>query len=288
MESRVFIRKDGEVAATGVADALPWWSFTKTVLAIALVRLSDQGRVSLDEVVDGMPYTPAQLLRHEAGLPDYGNLAGYHAAVEARMAPWPVEELLTAVEADRLRFEPGLDWAYSNIGYMLVARLIEKISQASLADTLADLVFNPAGLATARLVVTQADLADVCMGDALGYHPGWVYHGLVVGTATDAARLLRGLLSGNLVSPASLAAMLQHRALPQFRSENHPDPAYGMGLMMRATCPLDHPVGHSGGGPGSRIAVYQQLGATCAVWADTTSGIDPEAEVFYMLGNAVD
>ena len=274
------------MAATGIADPLPWWSFTKTVLAIALLRLSEQQRVSLDEGVEGMPYTPAQLLRHEAGLPDYGSLPGYHAAVDARMSPWSIDDLLTAVEADRLRFDPGLGWAYSNIGYLQVARLIEKISQGPLAVALADLVFIPAGLATARLAVTKADLAGVCMGDAVDYHPGWVYHGLVVGTATDAACLLRRLLSGHLVSPKSLARMLEHRALPQFRSETHPDPAYGMGLMMRATNPLAHPIGHSGGGPGSRIAVYAQQGTTCAVWAAETSAVDPEADVFQSFCNA--
>ena len=74
MEARVFIREDGEVDATGVSVLLPWWSFTKTALAIALLRLSEQGRVSLDEVVEGKPYTPVHLLRHEAGLPDYAEL----------------------------------------------------------------------------------------------------------------------------------------------------------------------------------------------------------------------
>ncbi|NGO54058.1 serine hydrolase domain-containing protein [Mesorhizobium camelthorni] len=103
--------------ATGVSVPLPWWSFTKTALAIALLRLSERGRVSLDEVVEGKPYTPVQLLRHEAGLPDYASLPRYHADVEARRSPWSVEDLLNAVESDRMRYEPGHGWAYSNIGY---------------------------------------------------------------------------------------------------------------------------------------------------------------------------
>lgn len=67
MESRVLIREDGEVDATGVSTLVPWWSFTKTALAIALLRLSEQARVSLNEVVEGKPYTPVHLLRHERG-----------------------------------------------------------------------------------------------------------------------------------------------------------------------------------------------------------------------------
>lgn len=69
MEARVFIPRSGEANATGVSASVPWWSFTKTAFAIAFLRLSEQGKVSLDKAVEGKLYTPAQLLRHEAGLP---------------------------------------------------------------------------------------------------------------------------------------------------------------------------------------------------------------------------
>lgn len=285
MEARAFIRESGEVDATGISDPVPWWSFTKTVLSIALLRLSERGRVSLDEPIEGETFTPVQLLRHEAGLPDYGSLPSYHADVEAGRSPWSADDLLKATEAERPRYVPGRDWAYSNVGYLKVAQLIERASELHLSDALAGLVFSPVEITTARLATKPDDLADVRMGDVVGYHPGWVYHGLIVGTAVDAARLLCRLLKGDLVKPATLTRMLDGRPLPQFRSEIHPDPAYGLGLMLRAENPIDHPIGHSGSGPGSRIAVYAQQGKTSAVWAATTSGTDPEAEVFRSLRN---
>jgi CubicO group peptidase (beta-lactamase class C family) len=284
-EAKVFIRDDGEADATGVTASIPWWSFTKTALSVALLRLSERGKINLDQAVEGKPFTPAQLLRHEAGFPDYGSLPAYHADVEAGRPPWSVDDLLKAVEADRLRYEPGQGWAYSNIGYWEVARLIERTSGLPLSDALSDLVFIPAELATPRLALAPADLADVQMGDAIGYHPAWVYHGLVVGTAIDAARLLRRLLAGDLFDGNVLSRMLEHRPLPQYRSELHPDPAYGLGLMLWAVNPLFHPIGHSGSGPGSRIAVYGQQGRTCVVWTATASGTNPEAEVFRALEN---
>jgi CubicO group peptidase (beta-lactamase class C family) len=285
MEARAFIRQHGEAEATGVLAPVPWWSFTKTALAIALLRLSEEGRASLDEPIEGKPYTPIQLLRHEAGLPDYGSLPSYHADVEAGRSPWSTDDLLKAVEAERLRYVPGQDWAYSNVGYLKIAQLIERASGQPLADAIADLVFTPAKLTSARLAVTTDDLADVRMGDVSNYHPGWVYHGLIVGTAVDAANLLRSLFDGDLVKPETLSRMLDARPLPQFRAQLHPDPAYGLGLMLTATNPHDHPIGHSGSGPGSRIAVYAQQGLTSVVWAATASGIDPEAEVFRSLRN---
>jgi len=55
--------------------------------------------------------------------------------------------------------------------------------------------------------------------------------------------------------------------------------------MLTATNPHDHAIGHSGRGPGSRIAVYTQQGLISVVWAAATSGIVPEAEVFRSLRN---
>lgn len=288
MEARAIIGVSGETNSFGIATAVPWWSFTKTVLAIALLRLSEGRRIDLDAAVPGKPFSPAQLLRHEAGLPDYGALAAYHADVAAGRSPWPIDKLMEAVEADRLRYEPGHGWAYSNIGYWRVGRLIEQASDRPLAEALSDLVFDPAELTTARLATVPADLADVSMGDEPDYHPGWVYHGLAVGTAMDAARLLQLLLQGRLVNERTLSRMLQPKALPQFRNDLYPDPAYGMGLMLRATNPIDHPIGHTGSGPGSEVAVYGQGGAACAVWVSTETGINPVAEAFRALKDGSD
>jgi CubicO group peptidase (beta-lactamase class C family) len=209
MEARVIIRVDGEGDISGVNTSIPWWSFTKTALSVALLRLSEGGRIDLDKTVDEMPFTPAQLLRHEAGLPDCGSLAAYHVDVEAGRLPWTVDALMKAAEAARLRYESGQGWAYSNIGYWQVARLIERASDRPLAVALADLVFAPSELSTARLAAAPSDLANVSMGDATGYHPGWVYHGLIVGTAMDAARLLRQLLQGKLLGESTPSRMLE-------------------------------------------------------------------------------
>lgn len=283
MISIAVIDEAGETAFSGHCEPTPWWSFTKTVLAIAALRLADGGSLSLDQPIAGERYSLRQLLRHEAGLPDYGSLPRYHEDVAAGRPPWPIERLLAETQARRLRTEPGVGWAYSNIGYLLVARSIEQASGAPLAQALDRLVFAPAGLTTARLATTPDDLTDARMGGAAGYHPGWVYHGLAIGSTADAARLLRMLVAGALLRPAALAAMRDARALPEHRSVVHPDPAYGLGLMLSATEPETRPLGHSGAGPGSRIAVYARGGKTAAVWIATPSDRDPEREAFRLL-----
>ena len=62
------------VTSDGEAIDVPWWSFTKTVLAAAALALVRDGRLALDEPLPGRPYTLRQLLQHRAGLTDYGRM----------------------------------------------------------------------------------------------------------------------------------------------------------------------------------------------------------------------
>lgn len=135
---------------------------------------------------------------------------------------------------------------------------------------------------TARLAVEIADLADVHTGGH-AYHPGWVYHGLIVGTVTDAVRLLWLLVTNKILEPDTLAEMMRRRALPEYRSALHPDPAYGLGLMLSANDPKLHPLGHSGEGPGSKIAVYAKGARAVSVWTPLPSRVDAEVHAFQLL-----
>ena len=62
-------RGDGDLSAR-----FPYWSFTKTVIAICALKLSESGTLHLDGDINGEAYTLRQLLNHTAGLPVYGAL----------------------------------------------------------------------------------------------------------------------------------------------------------------------------------------------------------------------
>ena len=119
------------------------------------------------------------------------------------------------------------------------------------------------------------------MGNVGNYDPGWVYHGLIVGTVADAARLLDAVVTGGLLDPDTLAEMLRGRPLPEHRAV-HPDPAYGLGIMLRADNPLDYPLGHRGEGPGSRIAVLAKGRKVASVWTSLPE-LDAEAHAISLL-----
>lgn len=158
----------------------PWWSFTKTVLAATALSLVRDGLIELDEPVLNQPFTLRQLLRHEAGLADYGELAEYHAAVAGNEDAWPVIEMMQRLEGARLRYSLGTGWRYSNVGYLFVVRLIEQLTELTLEESIRRRILTPLGLSSVRFAKTRADLKECQGGNTLNCDPAWVYHGLLM------------------------------------------------------------------------------------------------------------
>jgi CubicO group peptidase (beta-lactamase class C family) len=263
---------------------VPWWSFTKTVLASAALSLVHDGLIGLDDAVPEGPFTLRQLLRHEAGLADYSELADYHAAVVRHETPWTADEMLQRLDAARLRYAPGDGWRYSNVGYLFVARLIERVTGLALGEALTQRVFSPLGLSRVRLASTRADLEGVNMGAASTYDPNWVYHGLLVGPLADTALCLDRLLSGHLLPQSLLREMQTVRTLGgPMAGRPWIAPGYSLGLMQGKVEGGFTLTGHTGAGPGSTVAVYRCVDgdstASCAVFCEGGNEGAVEAEV---------
>jgi CubicO group peptidase (beta-lactamase class C family) len=283
------IQNEELISDEETAAVVPWWSFTKTVIAAAALILVRDKILSLDERCPGKAYTLRQLLRHEAGLADYGTLADYHAAVKAGVSPWPVEELLKRVEVSTAASAPESNWLYSNIGYLHVRQLIELALDEKLDSALDRLVFRPLGLRQTRIANLPGDLSDVMMGDVHNYHPQWVYHGLAVGPLTQAVVVLRELMAGSLVPDYLLTEMIKVRTLGgPIAGRPWTSPAYGLGVMAGGTDNNLSVIGHTGGGPGSVIAVYHTAGPipmTCAAFSTSADGADVERIAFSKLAS---
>lgn len=252
----------------GVVDyahqsCVPWWSFTKTALATAALQLVAQERFRLDDSFDGRPFTLRQLLQHRAGVPDYGGLPSYHAAIQRGEKPWDVGQLLDRVGADRLDFEPGHGWRYSNVGYFFIRRKIEETTGHDIGSALRHLVFDALGLESVHVVTTASDLANTAWDNLGGYDPGWVYHGLLAGTANDAVHFLHKLMLGDVLPRQLLTEMTTcvplGGPLPGRPWERT---GYGLGLMIGQMASAGATFGHSGAGPGSVSAVYHFSGLT--------------------------
>ena len=99
---------------------VPWWSFTKTALAAAALKLVALGFCRLDQRIGSYPFTLRQLLQHRAGVPNYGALTSYHAAVRRGEKPWAIGELLDRVAVQPISL-PGRAGAIPTSGIFLFA-----------------------------------------------------------------------------------------------------------------------------------------------------------------------
>ena len=274
----VVVEGGSVVLAHGGEFEVPWWIFSKTVIAAAALVIVRDGHLALDSPLDGGNYTPRQLLQHRAGFTDYGGLASYHDAVACGADAWPASELLARTDADQPIYRPGDGWAYSNIGYLMVRRLLEATTNEDLASTLARLVLQPLGIEGVRLAERREHLAGVAMGELRDYDPRWVYHGLLVGPLQGAALLLDRLMTGDLLPPELLSAMRQpHPVGGPLAGRPWQSPAYGLGLMTGGVDGGMTLAGHTGGGPGSVIAVYHRAHARPRTAATFSPGNDQGA-----------
>lgn len=281
---------NGQLPSTELSTvSVPWWSFGKTVLAATALTLVRDGLVDLDQPLPEGPFTLRQLLQHQAGLADYGELPEYHAAVARHESAWSVDDLLQRLDANRLRYAPGSGWRYSNVGYLYVARLIERISGLSLEQALLQRALLPLGISEVRLARQRGDLP----GAAARYDPAWVYHGLLIGPLPQAAMFLDRLLAGDLL-PANLLNAMQtvHHLGGPIPGRPWLSPGYGLGVMQGPTAEGLQLCGHTGGGPGSVVAVYRASrgddSATAAVFVEGGSEGQVETAVVEALLSALD
>ncbi|WP_263142775.1 serine hydrolase domain-containing protein [Pseudomonas sp. RIT-PI-AD] len=290
---RISLVSNGQLLTPERPDgAVPWWSFTKTVLCAAALSLVRDELIGLDDRVPEGPFTLRQLLGHRAGLADYGELADYHAAVGRGEAPWSADDMLRRLDASSLRYPPGSQWRYSNVGYLFVARLLERLTGLPLQRALERCVLAPLG-SRARLATTPEDLWGEDRASVAAYAPGWVYHGLLTGTLSDAALLLDRLLGGSLL-PHTLLEEMQRALVLGGPIPGRPwaAPGYGLGLMIGVTKGGLTLRGHTGSGPGSVVAVYRCVrggqSASCAVFSEGEDQGAVEAEALAHLARALE
>ena len=266
-------------ASLAEAPAFLAYSATKTLIAALALALQEEGRLALDdplarfvpELEGRRDVTLRRLLQHTAGVPDYGGLAAYHDAVRrAPGAPWGYAEFAAHTWRRGLLFEPGAGFSYSNPGYLLARRALERAADAPLAALVAARITGPLGLERTRVVETPGDLRALAPGPSTqlsidgrvldvrdAYHPGWVSHGVVASTPSELARFLHALVAGRLVGEGSLRELSALVPVPRAQAQGPwREPSYGLGVMADPASPLGPLIGHNGGGPGHGASVF--------------------------------
>lgn len=252
-------------------------SVTKQLTAAALLKLQEQGKLSLADPlsrwIPELRYQPdptiAQVMGMVAGIPgaekdpDDLLLDGMPAVLQE--PPISRAKLFANMQATGLFAAPGTAYDYSNAGYIVLGRVIERAGGQPLEAVYAQLLFRPAGMVASYLLGPQprSGIAvghyRVKPGDAWRLCPdlnsGFDATGGVVSTASDMVRWNGALKSGAVISAASLARMRTPAALAGGKAA-----PIGMGLAAL-------------GGPGSYGAAGQTV-SFAAANASYGSGYD--------------
>ncbi len=198
-------------------------SVTKQFTAVSALLLQEQGKLDLDApITTYLENAPKawegiivrNLIRHTAGVPNVTSLEDFG---RQKFLPTSQDELIAMFRDLPLEFEPGSKFSYSNSGYVLLSRIVENVSEQSLADFYQANLFDPLGMADTGL----DNSSKILPNRADGYSPSGdgetvinaeyvnmaipTGAGAMYSTTGDLLKWQQGLFGGKVLSDASLA-----------------------------------------------------------------------------------
>jgi D-alanyl-D-alanine carboxypeptidase len=234
-----------------VDDRFRAGSITKTFVATVVLQLVAEGRLRLEDPVEswlpgvvpnGRRITVRQLLNHTSGVFDYLYTLPMPPAPEFfdnRWRTWTAAELVQrAVANPPTSTEPGAAFAYSNTGYILLGRIIQKITGRSYGQEIERRIIRPLALRGTSMPGTSPRIpgphphgyvrAEQGLVDYTEMNPSVMgASGDMISTTADLNRFFDALLGGRLL-PGHL--------LDEMRTPGIKDgQMYGLGLAWRVT-----------------------------------------------------
>jgi D-alanyl-D-alanine carboxypeptidase len=165
------------------------FSMTKTFTAAAVLQLVERGVIGLDDELDqyvssapygGQGITIRQLLSHTAGLPNPIPLRWVHLAEEEDSFDEAAALEAVMTGNPRLDASPGEKYAYTNIGYWLLGKVIEAATGESYAEYVRSNILVPLGVDT-QMAIGIPDPTN----HASGYLARYSFTNLLKGFMTD-------------------------------------------------------------------------------------------------------
>ena len=143
-------------------------SVSKLITAVAIMKLCENGKLNLNSTVFGEEgilndslfthrirdkkiknVTVEHLLRHTSGFSNPIGDAAFNQDIVARTIhkplPLSLDDMVEYASSNRLRARPGTRYDYSNIGYMVLSKIIEKVTNADYETYVKDSILAPIG-----------------------------------------------------------------------------------------------------------------------------------------------
>lgn len=280
----------------------PLRSVTKSYTVTLILQLVDEGRISLDDTIDGYvegivngdTITLRQLADMSSGNADYTGTAGFgeaYAADEAHL--FTLADLNALVVGEPAQFEPGEQRVYTNANTNLLGAVVEKVTGQDFAEALDERILQPLGQTGTRYLTDAAQWHDHPLGyvdidgeqtvqnDNLSIYGT---AGSMVSTLEDALVWAEVLGSGALLDPATQRERQQGTPL----DAGPPYDIYALGVGE-----TNGWWGHNGEGLGFTAAVFHQpeSGASIVVFMNE-SNVEPKAhpadQTFRRIASALD
>lgn len=210
-------------------------SNTKTYTAVALLKLQEQGKLSLDDTIgkwishQHVPgnITIRQLLNHTSGLYSFTNnndINNYILPDYTKV--WPIDSVMNLVKAPN--DPPGTKWEYCNTNYTIAGIIIRAITGKSVHQSLRDIVLTPNNLNESFFFPQETPTGTIphawsnvlasgsAMEDMIAVH-NYSHNaflslassaGAYVTTAKDNALFWDRLMNGNMLSSQSKTELL--------------------------------------------------------------------------------
>ncbi len=265
-------------------------SMNKMFTAVAIAQLAEQGKLGFDDplgmYLEGFPtaatadkVTLHHLLTHTSGMGSYWKPLFDTNFTTIRSH----EQLLDLLAGEEPDLEPGERFRYSNSGYAVLGRVIEKVTGTDYFEHVRKRVFEPAGMASTDSWAYDEPVANLATGyTRFGAGPGQegplrsnvFLHppkGCAAGggysTVGDLHRFARALQGSTLLKPETRDRMIEPKV------PSRPGSHYGYGFVIRGEG-RTRSFGHSGGAPGinGELRIYPELGFVVTVLANVDHG----------------
>jgi CubicO group peptidase (beta-lactamase class C family) len=207
----------GTWATTGMRYAIG--SVSKQFTATAILLLAEEGKLSLDDTVArwfprltrANEITLRQLLSMTSGYQDYWPQDYVFTAMQS---PTTADAILDRWAGQKLDFDPGTSWQYSNTNYVIAAAVVERVAGMPFMEFLRQRIFTPLRMTT----VADFDAGPLARQDAGPYlrnavgplklapkeGKGWLFGaGQLAMTAHDLATWDLSMINQTVLQPAS-------------------------------------------------------------------------------------
>lgn len=210
-------------------------SITKAFTSVLVLQLHEQGKIDLTGTIDR--YLPEyagegahrvtihQLLNHTSGIDNFDKVKsaedGIRNGLPTYQTPYTTDQLLAKFCSGPLVHEPGTVFDYNNADYIILGKIVERVSGEPFEEVLKKKILDPLKLTSTGMLYQHQivdELADTyffrddlkaMVKDLPVYPENWFAAGAMYSTTPDLLKFSNALFGSKLLKAETLALMIK-------------------------------------------------------------------------------